>query len=585
MVTLTLSTTFSLNISPKQIKFIDTTDYAGQGVSDLSFVNGNFQITGPSGFVIHPNSGDYTSFGADIDIEDALQNHVIQLPLDVNGLVEKGVYDIVYTVYNSDTLEYYILNASYDFEYDSPEIKISQTVDCISPLFISKDVTNYIVITTTPTISRTHTLLYPNGSGGQGNPTISTGVTISRGASQFFMGVQTTEITSILLYTFPDGLLVQDQIYGVKNVTVDCINICNIRCCLNTLEQKLENEKCSNPVQYAIDLSTFDLVMSLVALIQLNINCGNSSSVNSMVNWIKQLTNCSDGCGDCTDANAPILGLGTILNNIIVQSGDSVVVVTPVVFGNLTTYTVTLTTGFINFVNSRYNTVVVNGTGTGSVDDSGVISALRTFTINMPSVVSTHQFSQTFRTLADGDVLTIPSVATVEIFGATDKEALVIEVWIFSEGVWVDYTNISGVVIAIGGGGDITVTLGVAPFSDPLAATVVISGKSTYLTDNNYSSETSITATPGGGQPDAFQLVSEYNNIAICATNGDSVKCKPAIKGKRMVIFNNGAMYTNIFPFLGDNFEGSAVNVETTLGSIVVANLFCFVTGTWTIVN
>ncbi len=52
-----------------------------------------------------------------------------------------------------------------------------------------------------------------------------------------------------------------------------------------------------------------------------------------------------------------------------------------------------------------------------------------------------------------------------------------------------------------------------------------------------------------------------------------------------MVIFNNGAMYTNIFPFLGDNFEGSAVNVETTLGSIVVANLFCFVTGTWTIVN
>lgn len=584
MATLTFTTTFNLNLTPKQIQFVDTTDYAGQGITDLSFVNGNIEATAPSGIVFHPNSGNYTSSSADIDIEDAVQNHVIQLPVNGSGVVEPGDYTFTYTVYNSDADVYYTKTSVYTFSYITPEIVISQTIDCVSPLFTSKDVTDYVVGATTPDITRTHSLYYPNGSSGQGSPIVTSNDIIT--TNTFYQGVQTTEISSILLYTFPDGLMVLETITGNKNATVNCVDICGLRCCINDLEQLMESQKCSNSELYAETSALFSTMMAVIASIKIDVECGYGDLVSCKIAFIKKITHCKDGCNDCGAQGSQVLGIGTILNNVVVQRGGSPIIVETVVAGTLTTYTITLDPAFVTFVNGLFSTVVANGLGTGSVDDSGIISGIRTYTINMPSTTNTHQYSQTFRTLAGGAVLVNSNAQIAAIFGATTRADLVsgTQVLAFVSGAWSNVTTTPGVVIAVVSGG-INVTLGYTAYGSLTPVKVVVSGKSTILTDTNYDEEGAITAFAGGGASNAIQLVSEKNNITICATALDSVRTKQAILGKSITIKNSGAEVANVYPFQGQHFRGLGANVPVTLASNDVLEAVCFVASEWEILR
>lgn len=384
MANLSFTTIFNLKDTPNKFLLIDITDYAGQGIS-TSYVNGCFTITSPSGIPIWTNS-DFSNSGCDIYIGGflAINQHLIVLPIGLDGLPEQGVYTLLYTVHNSNLNVNYTKTQTYNYTYVRPVVKITQSVNCFSPLFTSTDSTNYVVNTISPTIfTRDHELFYPNGSSGQGNPTISTAPSILRGSGQFFSGVQTTEITTILTYTFPDGLVVGDTITGKQNFTVDCVDICSIKCCINDLEAKVEKYRLSGSDLYKPSADIFSQVMSLVALIQLNTSCGNGVVIDGMMATIKALTNCTGDCNDCgSDDNAPILGLGTLLSDVVVTSGGAPVVVTPVVNAGVTTYVITLSSTFIAQVNAKYNTDLIIGEGSGSITDGGVVAGLKTFTIN-----------------------------------------------------------------------------------------------------------------------------------------------------------------------------------------------------------
>lgn len=71
-----------------------------------------------------------------------------------------------------------------------------------------------------------------------------------------------------------------------------------------------------------------------------------------------------------------------------------------------------------------------------------------------------------------------------------------------------------------------------------------------------YSLESGITAFATGGQTSATQLSSEYNIVATVATAADSVKLpilSSDLIGLRVVVANDGANSTNVFPSLGQD--------------------------------
>lgn len=601
MATINFLTTFSLDTTPKQFGFEDTSNYLGQD----AYITGCFQIVAPSGAVIYNNT-DFSQGGCDIWYSNSEFNQLlINLPIGTNGLPEIGVYTITYTAKDSDLSQTYTHVNTYTYAYVRPTIAIEQTVDCVSPLFTSTDATNYTSNLVVPTVlTRTHTLSYPNGSAGQGSPTVSSGAVITRGAAQFFQGVQTTQISTYLFYTFADGLIVSDTVSGTQNITVDCVNICNLRCCLNTLEARLEHEKCTNYTLYLQTKATFDLVMALVGLVQLNINCGNGANVNNMLNFIKELTNCTDSCNECgTDPNAPIIGVGTILNNVEVISGGVPIEVTSVVAGNLTTYSVKLSDTFVNSVNTAisdlaaltiivaglYNTEVVHGKGGGAISDSGIVAGTKTFTVDFPTTTDVHQFTKNFRTFGDGDTLTITDAQSSAIFGTTPKAYLDIKAGAYVGGEWIDFLNEPGVSLTIVAG-DIIINCDFAAAEVKIPVKVCLSGLSTLLTTSHYDYENELTVDGTGTQADATQIVAEYNHIVSSYSEGtNNIKCFKTIPGKQIIIRNDTEFDITVYPYSGESFDNLSVNQPITLeGSESAQNeirFFCFQAGKWTILS
>lgn len=376
MATISFIPTFDLTQSNPEFSALDTTDWAGQGIS-LANVNGCFKIVSPSGVTIYNNT-DYTGGGCDINTFNSLTSQqTIALPLSSGSLVESGDYIITYTQFDSNLFVYYTQVNTYTYEYVSPEVCISQTVDCISPQFTSVDLTEYEVEGITPTLTRVHTIYYPNGSVGQGSPLVGSTATLATGV--FYNGTETSEITSTLSYTFTDGLIVLDEITASKDIKVNCEYICSIYCCIRALEQQLINTPITvNKNLYAQLSDTFQTVMGFVGLAQVAINCGKSDDVNCYLEKIMELTNCTSDCACSGDEPSRVSGLGGLINEVVVVSGGSPITVTPVVVGNTTTYTISLSTA----VASLYNSVVAAGANVTSVTSASV-GLTTTYTVNV----------------------------------------------------------------------------------------------------------------------------------------------------------------------------------------------------------
>ncbi len=355
MADISFTLKFNLALTPKQFQLFDTSDWAGQGIA-LTDVNGNFKIVGPSGSTLHNNT-DFDDADCDINIVSSLENQdVINLPVNGSGIVEAGDYVITYTVRNSDTDEDYVLTTTFTYDYTSPTLVIRQNVDCISPLFTSTDGTNYVVNGISPTLDRTHDIYYPNGSAGQGTPVEGTGTVVSTGV--FYPRDQTTEITSGLTYVFADGLIVIDEISGNQSIAVDCASICAIYCCIKAAWAKLIGLQTSNYAKFLEYQPVFNTSVATLSAALFARSCGVASDISAYLGFIQDSLKCTAACSGCADDMGQIMGLAGLVNNIVVQSGDAYINVEPVTVGNTTTFTVTLSTSFIN---SLYNTIVSGG--------------------------------------------------------------------------------------------------------------------------------------------------------------------------------------------------------------------------------
>lgn len=355
------TTKFSLNTDPKVFVLTDTTNISGPSIP-ASGVREVFTIIAPGGNEIYNNT-DYNN--PDILRSSGATNLIpINLPLNGDGSVVQGVYTITQNTKINDGVNpvYYLTQTnSYTYVYEAPSVSINQVIDCISPLFTSTDATNYTVNGIIPTITRTHTVDYPYGSAGEGSPLVGSAATIQ--TSTFYTGTQTTQISSIVLYTFLDGLLVADTIVGTKEILVDCSFVCSINCCLTTLYNTKESYRGTNQVLFEKYSALFDEVMSIVTLCLVSIDCGQANKVSTYLTKIQQIANCTNDCS-CNDGTPQLVtGIGAGGVTAVVVSGGAPVTVTSNTVGDTTTYTISLSSAFVNKVNASYNTVVAAGTG------------------------------------------------------------------------------------------------------------------------------------------------------------------------------------------------------------------------------
>lgn len=378
------TTTFKLDTTPKKINLTDTIDYAGNAIPTTG-ARGVMKIVSPSGVTVYNN----TNYAApDVTVNVSTTNSTtIPLPYLSNGSPEQGNYDITYTVRIIDGVNptYYITRTiSYDFEYASPTVSITAQADCISPLFTTADVTDYVVGGITPTNTRTITLEFPSGSGGTPIANTSSAVITT---STFYNGMQVTTVASDLSYVFDDDLVVEDTVQGTKTIVVDCSFICQLYCCLRALRNNVEANRNVDDVMFKYYTNLFNQAMNELELLFLAIDCGKQVDANTYIANIKLISNCQDDCS-CTDGTpSRVTGLGLQNVNVAVNSCGSPIIVTSVVAGGITTYTICFDPALVTLINNAYNTVVQNTDGTITVVPSGVIAGVQTYTISANYVV------------------------------------------------------------------------------------------------------------------------------------------------------------------------------------------------------
>lgn len=97
------------------------------------------------------------------------------------------------------------------------------------------------------------------------------------------------------------------------------------------------------------------------------------------------------------------------------------------------------------------------------------------------------------------------------------------------------------------------------------------------------SSQDLITANAGGGQANAYQIVSQTARIAIVATAGDSIQLPPSAPGLELLIINHGANAMQVFGNLsaGDviDDQAAATGVSQMANSLVIYS--CATAGKW----
>ena len=368
---LSFSTKFLLNTTPKRFSITDNTPYSSYSIP-LTNVFGTLTIVSPSGITIYQNAT-YTSGGADVWVTNSIiQQTTVALPALTNGYPEQGDYKLTYNVsINDGTHSTYIISSptvTYTLNYASPTVSLQSIAECYSPLFTTTDETNYIVNNITPTNSRTLTLQFPANSGGV---TITNTTSATIVTSTFYTGLQVSTVSSVLTYTFPDGLIVVDTVTGSRGIDVDCNLVCDLYCCLSTLESSLANLRTTNQILYQSQEKVFEEVMTRVELMQLAVFCGKPEEANTLMAEIRGLANCTTDC-QCSDGQPRLVqGLGTQNVNVVVTQLGAPVVVTSNVSGGITTYTVGLSSAFVNLVNASYNTTVTSNDSSVTIVASG----------------------------------------------------------------------------------------------------------------------------------------------------------------------------------------------------------------------
>lgn len=97
------------------------------------------------------------------------------------------------------------------------------------------------------------------------------------------------------------------------------------------------------------------------------------------------------------------------------------------------------------------------------------------------------------------------------------------------------------------------------------SSTSSLTGAVTFGAQNIYKGATTITAHVGGGQGSAQAITSQFNEVTVCASAGDSVVLPTAALGIVLSIKNAGANYCDVFPATGGTIDAGSANAAARL--------------------
>lgn len=244
----------TFDLPNNQLIVEDDTKYSQMGIF-ASTVSGLYRITGPLG-IIYANVG-YTSdsFDApDIDGDEETLSKVVNLPIDVDGNVLRGLYRVEYKVqYNSSVVS--IVSKDYRFTYQSPIVDIEVSSDNRTSVITSVDSTDYVYNDVSPlTIVREHTLTPPQTS--TLSEVTGTGSILTSGPN-IWTRTWIAQLVSTFTYELDEWIIgldpwiyINDSITGEESHAVESDDITSdYYACAYALSSKYEAAKTSSPTE------------------------------------------------------------------------------------------------------------------------------------------------------------------------------------------------------------------------------------------------------------------------------------------------------------------------------------------------
>lgn len=347
--TLTFTTLFDFQSSTDQFFVLtDTTDYAGEGIA-LADVVGVFKIEGPAG-VIYEN----TDFGdPDITADVSLVFDTVAIPNDVDGNPVIGTYTITYSIQVGGSTQPGDYDTTSDYQYCSdyikPTVALTLEANCDCATVTSTDVTTYAINGVNPAIARVHKLFYPANL--ELTNLTGSGVILQATYPNVYTGTYTGKVTSTILYTFSDGLMIQWIITGADEIQNDCtLSLCTIYCGMKKLTNLYYQYQAQ--ANFAQAQVMFNQLMQIEILGSLYYNareCGKPADAAIWIQKIMDVGNFDENCGCGNNTQEPVQVIpfcgGSGSGNAVVVDGDASfgTAVTSATVGSNTTYTVRLT--------------------------------------------------------------------------------------------------------------------------------------------------------------------------------------------------------------------------------------------------
>lgn len=254
----------------------------------------------------------------------------IPLLLDINGNIVAGTYTFNMFYYNTNTLATTLATQTYDYGFTFPTGEITPSVDMWGAYVKATDITNYTVLTVTPSLARTFTLNYPPTVVPTPAPVVVTSAVVST-TQVYSPATYGAVLSTIATWNMGGGFYIIGTITAVESIDVNIDNnLCSLQCCLREGIERLNTLECGG---YIAEANTarrqLTLAIGYYLGVQGAIYCGSQAKIDEYTAKFKKALNCNDEC-TCNDGDAPTL-------------------VTPVI-GSGTTYTFTSSDGTINLL-------------------------------------------------------------------------------------------------------------------------------------------------------------------------------------------------------------------------------------------
>lgn len=290
----TLSVEIVLDKQAGELSFELLTTYSALGANAAGDVKGALYFQGPTGDIyINSNLSDPTD---DPDITLGTTTVLTKpVPLTSDSKIIQGSYKVrfVLDIATGANAGRYTYNYEGTVLYTAPKVKITQTIDCFCANFTSTDNTDY---GDSVELDYQQRILYP----AQADESPLTTSLKSKTDNRLANGTYVTEVTTQRFFIYGD-IKVFDKITGRKSIDVDCAGLCEIKCALSNMYQKWEGLVGKNTLEADALFKRLNQADILVALINMNKNCGKISSATVWMEKLKLITgDCDCGC-DCDD--------------------------------------------------------------------------------------------------------------------------------------------------------------------------------------------------------------------------------------------------------------------------------------------